>query len=285
MSDTNVCAVAVRSGGDTWENVVPSVCNLQHTLCRADWGDEKDMKWLKGPAIPRDKCAGATAKTVPASLPKLRALLRQCPNVVILSLGDLDLPPKDMGFFVASELSRLAPRLEVLDLSCCCIEKVTDLHAMLESLPHLRIFLFSGDGGVGDGDDDFYYVGMARHPSLQSVRLQPDVSDQMTDVEALLCACPAIRAIDFTECGGYCGQRSILVDIEALRQEVLGQKELTAAPVTRIVQGGRTPAVSYAGRVTHIFATMNQLHEHGPEDWIINALDAKAWKNHGEERY
>jgi hypothetical protein len=45
MSDANVRAVAVGSGKntwvggrwemvrDTWESVVPSVCNLQHTLC------------------------------------------------------------------------------------------------------------------------------------------------------------------------------------------------------------------------------------------------------------
>jgi hypothetical protein len=30
---------------------------------------------------------------------------------------------------------------------------------------------------------------------------------------------------------------------------------------------------------------MYQLHEHGHQDWVINALDADAWKKYGEEQY
>jgi hypothetical protein len=61
----------------------------------ASENSEKDMKWLKGPAIPYEQLlqsAGATAKTfIDGRLPQLRALLRQCLDVASLSLAGLDL--------------------------------------------------------------------------------------------------------------------------------------------------------------------------------------------------
>ena len=78
-----------------------------------------------------------------------------------------------MGSFVAAELGMLAPKLEVLELSECDIGRVADLHAMLASLPQLRILLFSGDGGARDGVGAGYYVGMATHPSLEYCAFSP----------------------------------------------------------------------------------------------------------------
>ena len=101
------------------------------------------------------------------------------------------------------ELGALAPNLQVLDLSCARIAKVADLHAMLAALPSLRVLLFSGDSDVGGNlatlvRDGYYFSGMAEHPSLEYVRLQPD-SDAEEDVQGLLAHCPALRVLDCTQ--------------------------------------------------------------------------------------
>jgi hypothetical protein len=149
---------------------------------------------------------GASAMTASCSLlSQLRTLLRRCPNVSSLRLCNPSL--SDIGPFIATELGTLAPKLEVLDLSMVRIYAGSDFHAALQALPNLRILLTEA-GTTIDGGSGPYFTGMSTHLSLEYVCFQvrhmeymdPEmVKDVLSDIDALLDACPALRIFDFTE--------------------------------------------------------------------------------------
>ena len=240
-------------------------------------------------SVREEGASGASVMTASTSLPQLRALLRRCPNVISLRLCNPDLP-SEVRSFLATELGALAPKLEVLDLSCPgadpdpldtnIIAHVSDLHAALASLPNLRILL--ADAGtrlsriplsVGDHVPTRYFSGISPHTSLDYVRYPPrmmdymapqDVASMMRDVNALLVACPALRILDFTACAA-----------EWYNQENPGANRSFFSKLRRKVKDDDHGA----SRLTHIFAKRHNFNEYmGPPggtggDWVFNVLD------------